>query len=40
MAVDQHAWPDGTTPLQSALSMALSAMMIDYESFISLFIST
>ena len=28
MTMDQHAWPDKTTPLQSAWSMALSDLFI------------
>ena len=37
---NQHAWPDKTTPnLQSAWSMALSAMTIECEWFIYFFIS-
>ena len=38
MAMDQHAWPNRTTPLQSVWSMALSAVMVEYEQFIYLFI--
>ena len=38
MCGDNHAWPDNTTPvLQSAWSMALSAMTIECERFIYLF---
>ena len=31
MGMDQHAWPDRTTPLQSAWLMALSATMVKCE---------
>ena len=31
MAMDQHAWPDRATPLQSVWSLALSAMTIECE---------
>ena len=37
MEMDQHAWPDRATPLQSVWSMALSAMMVESELFIHLF---
>ena len=36
--MDQHARPNRTTPLQSVWSMALSAMMVECEPFIYLFI--
>ena len=35
--MDQHAWPDRTTPLQSAWSMGLGAMMAECEQFVYLF---
>ena len=31
IAVNQHAWSDRTTPLQSAWSVALSAMTVECE---------
>ena len=34
MAMDQRAWPNRTTPLQSVWSMALSAVMVECERFI------
>ena len=37
-SLNQHAWPDRTTPLQSVWSMALSTKMIECEPFICLFI--
>ena len=36
--MDQHAWLDKTTPLQSAWSVALSTMMVECEQFIYLLI--
>ena len=36
--VDQHSQPDRTTPPQRAWSMVLSAMMVERERFIYLFI--
>ena len=36
--MDQHAWPDRTTPLQSTSSMTLSAMTIECEGLIDWFI--
>ena len=38
--MNQYAWPNRTTPLQSAWSMALNAMTIECEwGFIDLFIN-
>ena len=39
MLMDQHAWLDRTTPLQSALSMGLTAMMVECEQIIIFLIS-
>ena len=39
MVIDQRACLDKTTPLQSAWSMALTAVTVEYEQFIYLFIS-
>ena len=36
-SMDQHAWPDRTTPLRSMWSIALSAMTVECEQFINLF---
>ena len=39
--MDQHAWPDRRTPLQSVWSVALSVMMVECEDlFVYLIIST
>ena len=39
MSMDQHAWPDRTTPFQSVCSMALSTMMVECEWSYYLFIN-
>ena len=36
--MDHHAWPDRTTPLQSAWLMTLSAMTVECERFVCLFV--
>ena len=38
VAMNQHAQPDRTTPLQSTWSMVLSAMTVECKEFIYLFI--